>query len=1038
MNIPKFSVRQNLFVNLLSILILIGGTVALFTLKKEAFPTASFDMVTISTVYPSASPEEVEKLITTPIEKELDEVDGVEEILSNSFENLSYITVKIDPDTKNKNKVTNDIQQAVDRVMDLPKDAEDPLVFEVTTKQIPIIEIALSGEMSEPELQRYADAMEDRIRDIEGVASVDKKGYRNREIWVEVFPEKINLYRVSLEEIMSALAKRNIGISAGKLTRADKEFRVRTTGEFQTPAEIENVVIRANDVGNWLRVKDVAEVKDTFEEEDTINKCNGSRCISLVVSKKENGDAIDIVDSIKEESAAFKLTAPDLNISFVDDLSYYIRRRLNVLKNNGWMGIVLVLCSLFFFLNSRISIITALGIPIAFLATFCAMVYLGMSINLLSMFGLIVVLGMLVDDGIIIAENSFRYLEKGFSPEEAAIKGTTEVMKPVTATVLTTIAAFSPLLFMPGLIGKFVKDIPIVVMIALLASLFEAFVILPSHFADFAMMGKAKLNKINKTGRELFREKMFSKYLSFYTRVLMGALKRRYVVIGLLVISFILLLITAVGFMKFVLFPGAAEEFYITAEAPDAMPLELTADLVKPLEEVVKTLDKSEMDSYITQIGSTMSMQNVIDPRFKRGSNYAQVGVYLTPLSQRKRSAEEIMESLRPLTKDIQGFKEINFNLHHEGPPVGAPVQVSIRGEKLEVLGEISNLYVEYLNTIDGVKDISYDYRLGKDEMRVIVDEDMAAKASLGVGGVAASIRYAFGGGVATSIKPTKAEEEIDVRVKFHKEGADEYSLFDKIYVPNQSGDLIPLNRIAKVVESKGLEYVKHLDGKRVMTVVADVDESKITSVEANNLLQKHFKDIQNKYPDYSIKYGGETEDTVESVQGLLKAFGIAFLLIFMILSTTFRSLWQPFVVLLAIPFGLMGVVIAFFIHGIPFSFLALMGIVGLNGIVVNDSIVLVDFINTLRREGFERRTSIIEACKLRLRPVTLTTVTTVVGLMPVAYGIGGFDPFLMPMAIAISWGLLFATALTLIVIPCVYAILDDVKRKITHKSTAS
>lgn len=1035
MNIARFSVRQSLFVNLLSIFVIIGGISALFTLNKEAFPNVSFDTVTISTLYPAAPPEEIEKLVTVPIEKEIREVDGIKEILSNSFENMSYITVKIDPDAKDKDKVVTDIQRAVDGVKDLPLEAEKPLVYEASSKQIPIIEVALSADMPEKQLQTYADMLEDRFLDIKGVASVQKKGYRDKEIWVEVDPQKMESLRVSLEEIILALKRQNISIPAGKLTESEEEFHIRTTGEFRTLQEIEEVIIRANDAGNWLKIKDTACVRETFEEEDSINKCGGKRSISLVITKKEKGDTVIIVDKVREEIKNFLPAAEGLNINTVDDLSYFIRRRLNVLKSNGWMGIVLVIGSLFLFLNSRLAVMTALGIPFAFLAAFCVMLYLGMSINLISMFGLIVVLGMLVDDSIVIVENSFRYLEKGFSREEAAVKGTSEVIKPVAATVFTTMVAFTPLLFMPGIIGKFVKDIPIVVIIALSASMLEAFVVLPSHFADFAKIAKKKTSglacAVKESRREIFRTRFYNNYLSFYTRILKASLKRRYLVISALTLSFAALLAAAFFVMKFVLFPGGGiEEFYIRAEAEEGTPLEVTAVLMEPYEKIVETLPKDELDSYVTQIGSTAGIKSIIDPHFKKGSNYAQMTVYLTAVSQRKRSAQEIIEDLKISAEKITGFKKVIFEELKDGPPTGAPVQVRIKGENFDVLEKISGRYIDYLNNIDGIRDVSHDYRSGKKEIRIMVDKEAAAAAGLTVGDIASTIRYALEGGVATSIKPTKAEEEIEVLVKFPLEYKDTLSVFDKIYIPNKMNNLIPLKRVARLDQMQGLEYIKHMDGKRVVTVTANVNEKKITSIKANSILQRYFKDIEKEYPGYYIDYGGEQEETMESLRGLFKAFGIAFLLIFLILATTFRSLWQPFIVLLTVPFGLMGVIIAFLIHDVPFSFMALMGIVGLIGVVVNDSIILVDFINKLRSEGIERRDSIVEAGRLRLRSITLTTITTVFGLMPVAYGIGGFDPFLKPMALAFSWGLLFSTALTLIIIPCVYAVLDDVKKK--------
>ncbi|MCK4436435.1 efflux RND transporter permease subunit [bacterium] len=1021
MKLAEFSIKHSLFVNLLSLFLLLAGVFSLLRMQREAYPSVSFDVVTVNTVYAGAPAEEVEKLATIPLEKELKRVDGIDEIRSSSLENLSAISIMLSPEVKNKAKVINDIQRAVDRVKNFPEGVEDPEVTEISMKEFPVIEVSLSGQLLEANLQEYAEALQDRLEDIKGVASVNRKGFRDEEIWIEVEPEKLKEYHLSLEEIMSALRRRNRSIPAGKLTLPQGEFSIRTTGEFKTVPEIEEVIIRANEVGNYLRVRDVGQVKRTFEEEDVINKTLGTRAINLVVVKKESGDAIDIVEDIKCIVEDFrKDVSPELKISYVDDLSFYIQRRLDVLRNNGWIGVSLVIISLLIFLNRYVAVITAFGLPIAFFTTFAVMSYLGISINLISMFGLIIVLGMLVDDGIIISENVYRYIEGGMAPREAAIVGTQEVMRPVTATILTTMAAFSPLLFMSGIIGKFIRGIPIVVILALAASLLEAFVILPSHLSDFVRVRRDKSGRV----RSKKESPWFQKLLSGYTGLLRGAVKRRYLVVVCLFILLISFVFIAKN-MSFILFPSTGIEFFfVRAEAPRGTPLEKTNELVKQLEVLVRELSPEELDTFVTEVGRFQ--ENILDPYLRRDSHLTQITVYLTPPRQRKRDAFEIKEALRERAKNIEGFENIYFDMPEGGPPVGKAVAVRIRGEEYNVLEEIANQFQDFMKPVEGALDVQHDYRPGEDQIRVIVDEAKASRAYLSIGEIAATVRNAFEGGVATSIKRVKAEEEIDVIVRFPLAERKTLETFQEILIPNRFDNLIPLKEVGRVEEGKGMTVINHLDGKRVVTVSAGVDTEKITSLKLNQMVAKHFKDIESRYPGYTVRYGGEQEETQESMRSLLRAFVLAFFLIFMILATNFNSLHQPLVVMLAIPFGLIGVIIAFLLHGEPLSFMAFLGVVGLSGVVVNDSIVLVDFINKLRKKGVDRRHSIIEAGQLRLRPVTLTTLTTVLGLTPVAYGIGGGDPFLQPAALAICWGLVFATALTLIVIPCIYAVIDD------------
>ncbi len=1035
MKIAEFSVKNSLFVNLLSVFIIIAGIIAVSSLNKEIFPNISFGRVQITTVYPGATVNDVERFVTTPIEKELKKVDYIEDIRSTSVDNLSTIYVKIDPDAKDKSKVVNDIQRAVDNAKDLPETIKDPIVKELQMKHMPVIEAAITADIDEFKLQQYAESLEDMFLELEEVAEVTRRGWRDREIWVEVDPEKLKSLYVSFDDIIRALKERNISIPAGTLRGPEKEYNIRTVGEFITPGEIEEVIIRGNDAGNWLKVKDVATVRETFEEENTMTRSFGRRTINLVVIKKDRADAIKLVDKVKEILKDFKNRSKDkLTVYTLNDMSLYIRRRLNILRNNGLIATVLVMASLLLFLTRRVAFFTALGIPIAFSATLFFMFYSGMSINMLSMFALILVLGMLVDDGIIISENVYRHIENGVPPREAAVRGTQEVVAPITTTILTTIVAFLPLAFMTGIMGKFIGIIPVVVVIALVASLLEAFIILPSHLADFARP------HVRGPDKKIYSKKdlpWFKKLLKFYTNILTLAMRNRYKVVAMVIIFFVCIIVLFKLFVPIIMFPQKGiEEFYIRAEAPLGISLDKTSELSRQLEEMVEKIPKSELDSYITTIGNIFEGR-AMDPYARRGSHLVQINVFLTPESQRRRTSIEIVESLKPFLKDMKGFVKVYFEQIKEGPPQGKAIDIRIKGDSFDILNSIALSYMDYIKGIDGVFNIDTDYKFGREEYKVIIDEEMAALNGLTAGVIAKTIRDAYEGGVATYIRRTKAEEEIDVRVRFAKKYREDISGFGNILVPNKYGNLIHLSKVAKFEKTRQLEGINHFDGRRTIRVMANVDEKKTSSHKANTLIQKHFKDdpaIGNI--GYTIIYGGEEKDIQESFANLKRALLIALVLIFVILATNFNSLIQPIIIMFTILFGIIGALIALIIHREAFSFMSFLGIVGMTGVVVNDCIILIDFINKLRKEGKDRYHSIVEAGRLRLRPVILTTVTTVLGLAPIAYGLGGRDPFLVPAALTMSFGLLFGTALTLIIIPCIYAIVDDVTLKIAHHAT--
>ena len=1083
MKIAEFSVKNSLFINLISVLVIIIGVISMYTLNREAFPVIDFDQVSVQTIYPGAPAEDVEKLVTTLLETELREVDDIEEMLSVSREGLSTISLEMnaDVDENGRRKIVNDIQKAVDRVSDLPHDIEDrPIVLEMNSKIFPVINIGLSGKVNEFKLQALADNLRDELEEVDGVAKVLRQGYRDQEFWVEPDLAKMMQMHVTIEEIMAALKDRNVTIPAGTLKTPSEDFVIKTTGEFTTKEEIGDVIIRANDAGNWLRVSDIAFVRHTFKEQTQINKNFGEKAVLLCVYKKEKGDAINVVDDTYKVLESFKRKLPkEVSMNTYDDMSYYIKRRLNVLSANGIIGFILVTLILFAFLHSRPAIFTALGIPIAMATTLGLMQVLGLTINLLTMFGLIIVLGMIVDDGIIIAENVYRYVEKGLSPKQAAIKGTGEVIAPVAATIITTIAAFLPLMYLGGIMGKFIRYIPLMVIVALCASVLEAFFILPSHLGDFLKPSKTESGERQKTRKDLKAivgitiisaiigaiasimtgsspigviflillvgacSMVVKKYpvldamIAYYKKLLEKALHKRYAVAAGITGVLVLCLFMLVFVLPRALFSDKGmEEMILRAEAPVGTPLEKTNEMLKPVEELFRTMPEEYIQTFITTVGSIEAGRGMGDPSAKSGSHVAQIHVYLTPMQQRDKGPEEITEELRPELAKIKGFEKLYFYKLKQGPPVGRDLEFNIRGDNMDTLRELASTIKQYMMETDGVSDISDSLSLGNRELRIVVDREKAKQAQLGVGQIALSMRNAFEGGIATSIRKAKAEEEINVRVRVPNSQRTSRAVFDKLMITNARGNLVPLKQVAHIELAQGLRAITHLDGKRYIQVAASVDQKKIKSTAMAGKVLKKFKEIAKKYPGYIISIGGEEKENRETFKDMMISFLIAVLAIFMILSTLFKSLIQPFIVMLAIPFALIGVVVALLLHGEPLSMLAFIGIVGLAGVVVNDSIVLVDFINKLRREGASRRNSIVQSGILRFRPVMLTTLTTVAGLSTVAYGIGGFDPFLRPMALSISWGLAFATGITLVAMPCFYAIVDDFTQKIACHPT--
>lgn len=1032
--IIEFFVKQSLFGDLLTVFVIVVGIIATLLIRRDAFPNVTFDVITIATLYPGASPEEVEKLVTNPIEQDLKEVDGIKILTSTSIEGRSYIVAQLDPDQTTSGKAKDDIQNIVDRLTDMPESSEKPVVTLVESKLTPIIEVSLSGPIGNMELREASKKLRDEIETVRGVARVVPDGLRDLEIHVIANPAKLSQYRLSLEDLINALKKQNLNIPGGTLEPSadDKkqiEIFVRTVGEFQSPEDVKKTVVKANDIGQSITVGQIAEVSYALKKATTLTRTDGINSIRLTVLKKEKADAINVVDDLKAHIEKVRgILPPNTEVTYVNDFSYYVKRRLSILSSNLVFGLILVLIVLSFLLPFRVALLVSVGIPFGFLGAMIYFQAMGFSINLISMLGLIIVSGMLVDDAIVVTDNAVRHMQNGLPAKEAAILGAIEVMPAVTASVMTTVVVFLPMLFMSGIFGKFMFQVPLGVIIPLLVSLFEAFFILPGHIGKFINVHEVKAYTASTSkGIKGFLERVGqaweSKLIPKYTGYLTLALKNKYKMAGVALLIFVSSLVLATKFMHFVLFPpDGVEIFFVRAQTPTGTQLEMTSQLMVPLEEHIQTLPKEELERMVTRVG--IHQQDGNDPTTKRGSEFGQIAVFLTPETKRNRTALEIIESLKKSFHKPEGIEKVTFERVKTGPPVGRALDVGVRGAEYPDILKGTEELKRKLVEIPGLLDVSDSYLMGKKEFRISINSSEAAAAGLSVAAIGNSVRAAFEGVVATSIQ--RLDEDIDVRVSLPESSKTKRSTLLELQVPNMMGNLVRLGSVSRISESQSIAVYEHEDHERQVRVSSDVDTEVISAIAANDKVKAWIPELQKQFPKLKFFFGGEDRDTKESLASLGRTFGLAILGVFLILILTFKNLIQPFLVLFSIPLGIIAVILAFAIHRMPLSFLGVLGIIALSGVIVNNAIVFIDFVNQQRASGMERTKSIITSAQIRLRPIFLTTITTVFGVLPTAYGIGGLDKFVVPIAMALGWGLMFGSVLTACFFPVAIAIADD------------
>ena len=1047
MSIPKISVNNPVLANMLMIIIIIFGLYAWINLPRELTPEIALQSATVTTLYPGASPEEVEKLVSAPIEDAIEEnVNKINLLLSNSSEGRSIISVDFEEMSDREfDKELENLRTAVEQVNDLPEEIlEDPQVVELDVSSgFPMLTIVVGGDISESQMRDIAENLKDEILDIKNIASVRIAGLREREIWIEVDPDRLKAYQLPIAAVITALGASNLNLPAGTMELGDTEFMVRTMGEFANPDIIGETIIAVQPTGTPLRLSDVATVSDTYEEARTLSRISGKPSISLSVQKKTEGNTIALVAKLRELVKKRRVDLPEgAELTAVNDYSVILKERLGILETNAIFGLILVVLMLLLFIGWRNALFAALGIPVAFMATFWFMSVAGYTLSGVSLFGLILVVGIVVDDAIVVIENIYRHIEAGEPPKVAAIRGAQEVGWPVVAASLTTICAFGPLMFMSGVSGQFMRIVPIMAILVLIASLFEVFVILPAHVSEWGKAkhreGRSRLDNLRTrsqgaftlsariTGFFVWFATFFDLIRNRYVRILKITIRRRYAFVGSVLFIGLIACVSAFVVLDKELFPGEDfPQFYVKAEMPPSYGMQETTAIMAQIEAAAKTLPASEVAAIVSNIGIHTPTSGLTEG-VTYGSNFGEVIIELTPKQERTRGVEEIMAAMRKETLTVSGIEELNYITQQGGPPQGQDVEVKVKGDRFDKLTELAGVLKTELAQLDGVYDIRDDFRIGKSELRIHLKPEKAYQYGLTTFQIAQTVRTAIEGAKATTYR--EADDAIDVIVKYKEDSLKNIAELNNLLIATPTGTIVPLKDVADITEEKGYSDIRRFDGERAITVYASVDRQKTTPFAVNQALIGAFANVEALYPGYKLDFRGVFDEIRESFTDLWKLFIVGLLLIYVVLGAQFKSFIQPVIIMFAVPFGMIGAMFGLLLSNATLSMVAMFGIVALSGIVVNDSIVLIDFINKYRESGYNKWYAILKGGSIRLRPIILTSLTTIFGLIPMAIGLGGKSPIWMPMAYTIIFGLMFATTMTLFVMPALYAITTDLR----------
>ncbi|MBC2711874.1 MAG: efflux RND transporter permease subunit [Desulfosarcina sp.] len=1023
--------RNTVFANIILVMIFIAGYIATANMIRETFPEFSLDMITISVPYPGADPEEVEEGISRKIEEVIEGLEGIKQYTTQSSEGLGSANIEVREDY-DVDEVLDRVRTKVNAISTFPVDAEKPVISELLLKDVVTL-LYLSGDMSERRIKEWSEQIKDEIQQLPNISQVETFGARDYEIAIEVSEERLRQYDLSLSDVANAIRRSSLNLAGGTIRTREEEIRVRTMGRKYTGQDLASVVVLARPEGDVVTLDRLAHIDDGFTEDPIAATINGEPAVLLIVYKTPEEDALVISKTIDRYIHEKHQQLPDgANIQVLYDNTDMLRARIDLLLKNGIIGLCIVFLLLWSFLNARLSFWAGMGIPISIAGALAILWAIGGTINMISLFGLIMVLGIVVDDAIVVGEAIYVHRKQGKSALKAAVDGVLEVGMPVIAAILTTIVAFLPLFYVGGIMGKFISILPVVVIACLVVSLVECLFLLPAHLSHLPDPNRPndqehplvrRLSRVQQTTSrwmELFVARVYMPFLS-------KALNWRYISLAT-AITVLMLTIGLVrsGIIKFEVFPKL-DGFVMTATAefPSGTPPEVTRRAIEEIEAALMRLEEKTqtrsgeplVEDRLTLVGQTLSDMPKVGP------HYGSVQAILLDSEKRGIHAEELMVLWEKEIGILPGIKSLTFAGMEAGPP-GDPIEVWLRGHDMDDILAAADELMARLRKFDGVYQVRTDFSPGKNEMRLSLKPEARA-LGLTVEDLARQIYAGYYGNEALRLQ--RGRDDIRVKVRYTADERSRLSDLDQVRIRTAGGFEVPLMSVADVTFTPGYSTLTRTDGMRRVAVSAGVDTNKANANEIfAELSANYFPQLKKRHPGLFVDLQGEQKKMRESFGSLFIGFPLAVLGIFIVIATMFRSYVQPFVIMFTVPFGIIGAVFGHLLLGYDLSIMSIFGMVALTGVVVNDAIVLIERINENIACGMPFFDAILKGGARRFRAVFLTTLSTVGGLSPLILETDFQAKFLIPMALSIAAGVAFATILTLVLIPSLLAILND------------
>lgn len=1045
MNVSKLAVDNKVTVYILMVIIVLVGIMSYSSIPKESAPSITIPNIFVTTAYFGVSPQDIENLVTQEIEKEVKGIKDVKKVTSISQESFSFVNIEFNPDVV----IDDALQKVRDKVSvaktKMPKDIEEPSVMEINLSEQPMLYINLSGNLGLASLKDIADKLSDEIEVIPGVLAADVKGGLEREVKVNIDANRLKYYNLTFNDIVNKIGFENQSIPGGSVDVGTQNYLVRVPGEYEDPEKIKDIVVKAENE-KPIYIRDVAQVIYGFKQKTTMSRENGQEAVTIVIKKRSGENIIRIADEVKSLIKKKQSSLPEgLKISFTGDQSKSIKNTVHELENGIITGFLLVCLILLASMGFKNSFLVATSIPFSFMISFIVLSAFGVTLNIVVLFGLILVLGIIVDDAIVVTENIYRLQEtEGYNPHDAAIEGPREVQIPVTIATFTIISSFAPLLFFPGIVGQFMRYLPITLIVCLFSSLFVAMILNPVLSAQFINFKKdrEKLQKKNKwynilTRFHLWFDELFAAIVKKYEKSLRFALKHRRFTIGGTVALLILVFVVYGKFNNGIEFFPQVEpqQAYIYVNMPVGTNLDKSNDVTKIVESKLPAY--KDLEYYLTNVGSEIGQGFGSDV-----SNKSTITLSFYDKEDREQSSFKTIEEIRDAITNIT-TADVRIQKQSGGPPTGPPVNIEISGDDFAKLGQLSEEVKRLIKDIPGIKDLKDDFDEARPEIKITIDREKASLYNLNTSIIASTVRTAINGTVASKFRV--ADDEYDITVRLDSAQRENVSAISDIYLPGKDGAKVPLTSVAKVDFSGGIGAINRKDLKRVVTVSANAEG------RLGNDVLTDVKVVLNQFKlpqGYGIVYTGEQESQQESQSFLAKAFIISLLLVFFFLVIEFNSIKSPIIIMFTVVLSLIGVLIGLLITRTPFGIIMTgIGVIALAGIVVRNAIILLDFQKELEARGLSKEEAVIQSGMIRLRPVFLTAAATILGLVPLTTGvdfdwrtlswvIGGQNTaFWRPMGVAIIFGLTVSTFLTLVVVPTIFISVDNLLARFKRKS---